>query len=61
VDETFAIDVDDLRSAKDIALGGYGLSARDALHIAVMRRHDVDTIMSFDRGYDRYPGLTRIG
>jgi len=61
VDDVFSIDTDDVQSAKQVLLGGSDLSARDALHIAVMRRHGVDTIMSFDRGFDRSPGLTRLG
>lgn len=61
VDETFPIDRDDVELAKQIVLGGYRLSARDALHIAVMQRHDISTVMSFDRGFDRYPGLVRVG
>jgi predicted nucleic acid-binding protein len=36
------------------------LSARDALHIAVMARHDVTQLMSFDRGFDAYPGIKRL-
>lgn len=61
VDEVFPIDTDDVQSAKQVLIGGSDLSARDALHIAVMRRHGIDTIMSFDRGFDRSPGLTRLG
>jgi uncharacterized protein len=61
VDETLPIDAEDVEVAKRIVLDGYRLSARDAMHLAVMRRHDIDTIMSFDRGFDRYPGVTRIG
>lgn len=61
VDEILPIDAEDVDVAKRIVLGGYQLSARDAMHLAVMRRHDIDRIMSFDRGIDRYPGLTRIG
>jgi len=60
VDEVLPIDRADLESAKDLVLGGYGSSARDALHVAVMRRHSIEAIMSFDRGFDRYPGLGRI-
>lgn len=60
VDETSLIDAEDVEVAKRIVLGGYQFSARDAVHLAVMRRHDIDTIMSFDRGFDQYPGLTRI-
>lgn len=61
VDETLPIDAEDVEVAKRIVLDGYRLSARDAMHLAVMRRHEIDTIMSFDRGFDRYPGVTRIG
>ncbi len=60
VDETLTVELADVQAAKEVVLGGYGLSARDALHVAVMRRHDVSTVMSFDRGFDRCPGLTRI-
>jgi len=60
VDETLPIDAGDVEVAKRIVLGGYRLSARDAVHLAVMRRHDIDKIMSFDRGFDRYPGVARI-
>jgi hypothetical protein len=35
-------------------------SARDAIHIAIMERHGIQRIMSFDRDFDRWPGLTRI-
>jgi predicted nucleic acid-binding protein len=61
VDETLPIDAEDVEAAKRIVLSGYRLSARDAMHLAVMRRYDIGTIMSFDRGFDRYPGVTRIG
>ncbi|CAN5306794.1 type II toxin-antitoxin system VapC family toxin [soil metagenome] len=60
VEETLPVDVEDVRLAKDVVLGGYRLSARDALHIAVIRRHGISAIMSFDHGFDRYPGLTRV-
>ncbi len=60
VDETLPIEVDDVLAAKDVLAGGYRFSARDALHIAVMNRHGVDTILSFDRGFDRVPGLRRL-
>ncbi len=60
VDETFPVELPDVESAKQLVFGGGGVSARDALHVAVMRRHQVDTIMSFDRGFDTYPGITRI-
>jgi hypothetical protein len=36
------------------------LSARDALHLAVMARHGVDRIFTFDTGFDDVPGVTRV-
>lgn len=61
VDETFAVELEDVQAAKEILFAVPELSARDALHVAVMRRHDVDEIMSFDRGFDRCAGVTRLG
>jgi uncharacterized protein len=36
------------------------LSARDSLHIAVMERRGVRSILSFDADFDRWPGFRRI-
>jgi predicted nucleic acid-binding protein len=60
VDDIFPIEQQDVDSAKDILLGDPGLAARDALHVAVMRRHFVARIMTFDTDYDRCPGITRL-
>ena len=60
VDEIFAVTLEDALRAKDIVLGKPRLSARDALHVAVMERHDVRRIMSFDAAFDDVPGLTRL-
>jgi len=60
VDDVFPVTVDDTERAKTILLGQRRLSARDALHVAVMERAGVDRIMSFDRGFDAIPGLTRL-
>lgn len=60
VDEVFAIEEQDVRQAKDILLGTPRLTSRDALHAAVMRRHEVREIMSFDRGFDGLPGVVRL-
>lgn len=59
VDEVFAVTLDEVKRARDIVLA-YPLSARDALHIAVMERHGVTEILSFDRGFDEFPGITRL-
>jgi uncharacterized protein len=49
-----------LETAKRIVLGRYRLSARDAIHVAVMQTHRVDRILSFDGDFDRFPAVTRI-
>ncbi len=60
IDDAFPVDLVDVRRAKTILLGHRTLSSRDALHLAVMERHQVTTILSFDRGFDAYPGVTRV-
>jgi predicted nucleic acid-binding protein len=60
VDEVFAVELADLERAKGIVLGNARLSARDALHLAVMERNGVSRIMSFDSGFDGFPGITRM-
>ena len=37
------------------------LSARDAVHAAVVQVYDLDGICTFDRDFDRIPGTVRIG
>lgn len=60
IDEVFPVEKRDLDRAKDIVLGFAGLSARDAIHIAIAERYRIDAILSFDRGFDDYPGLERL-
>lgn len=60
VDEVFTVDAAIVERAKDLVLGYNGLSARDAIHVAVMQTHDVTRIMSFDAGFDMIPALTRL-
>lgn len=60
VDEVFPIDTSDLERAKVIVLGTADISARDALHLAVMQRRGIVRIMTLDRGFDGLPGVIRI-
>lgn len=60
-DEVFSVDLPAVERAKSITLGNEELSARDAIHLAVMQRQGVDRIMSFDRGLDVFPGIERLG
>ena len=60
-DEVFPIELRDVERARDVLLARWGLSARDAIHVAVMQRHGVRRILSFDRDFDDVPGIERIG
>ena len=60
VDEVFSVDHAAVERAKQIVLGHTSLSARDAVHLAVMQIHGVRRILSFDRGFDGFPGITRL-
>jgi hypothetical protein len=60
VDEVLPVDAAAVERAKDIVMGSRRLSARDALHIAVMEEHGIERIFSFDAGFDGFPGITRL-
>ena len=60
VDDVLPIGRADVEDAKDTLLRYPALSARDALHVAIMARHNVTQLMSFDRGFDSYPGIKRL-
>ncbi len=60
IDEVFPVERRDVERAKDILLSAERLSSRDALHLAVMERHKVATILSFDAGFDTAPGVNRL-
>jgi predicted nucleic acid-binding protein len=60
VDEVFPVDRVAVERAKEIVLGRKGLSARDAIHLAIMQIHGTKRILSFDRGFDGFPGIARL-
>jgi len=60
VDQVFPIEGTDVVRAKSIVLSRRPVSARDALHIAVMERRGVKRVLSFDTDFDRYPGIERV-
>jgi hypothetical protein len=60
VDQVMAIDQAATERAKEIVLGHPRLSARDALHVAVMEQHGIERILSFDSGFDGIPGVVRL-
>ncbi len=60
VDEVFSVNQVAVERAKQIVLGQKALSARDAVHLAIMQIHGIKRILSFDRGFDSFPGITRL-
>jgi len=59
VDEVFAVEKAEVLRASEIAQSRTMLSARDALHIAIMERQRIRSILSFDADFDHWPGLRR--
>jgi predicted nucleic acid-binding protein len=60
VDEVLPVDAHDVAAARDVLLARWSLSARDALHVAVMHRHGIDRIMTFDQAFASVPGIALV-
>ncbi|HVE50480.1 MAG TPA: type II toxin-antitoxin system VapC family toxin [Casimicrobiaceae bacterium] len=60
VDEVIPIQLIDVERAREFVLGIPDLSARDAIHAAVMARNSVELIMTFDATFDSVPGIRRF-
>jgi predicted nucleic acid-binding protein len=60
VDEVYPIELADAERARDLVLSKRKLSARDAIHVAVMERKGIKRILSFDAGFDGLSGLVRL-
>ena len=60
VDEVLPVEAESVERAKSIVLGNRRLSARDALHVAVMERAGISQILTFDTGFDDVPGIQRL-
>jgi len=60
VDEVYAVEADDVKEARDVMMGLGSLTARDALHAAVMKRRAVKRILSFDTGFDALGWIERV-
>jgi predicted nucleic acid-binding protein len=60
VDDVLDVNRSAAERAKEIVLGHRRLSARDALHLAVMEQHGIERILSFDMGFDGFPGIVRL-
>ncbi|MCK5375913.1 MAG: type II toxin-antitoxin system VapC family toxin [Acidobacteria bacterium] len=60
IDEVLAVDLTIVQRAREIVIGHRDLTARNAVHVAVMRQHGIAEILSFDRHFDGLPGITRV-
>ena len=61
VNEVLSFGMAEVRVARALVESIAGLSARDALHVAVMRSAGTERIFSFDSGFDACPGIERLG
>ena len=56
----FPVSRTDVEIAREIAEVFPDLSARDSLHLSVMRTHRVRRVISFDQGFSARVGVTRL-
>ena len=61
VDVVYPIERLDVERARRLLRTTPTLSARDAVHIALMQGRDLDRILTFDTGFDGIPGIIRLG
>ena len=59
-DEVLPVNLDAVERAKQIVQAYQRLSARDAVHLAVMEQHGIERILSFDAGFDGFPRIIRL-
>lgn len=59
-EQVLPVHLADVLRAGELLVSQPGLSSRNAVHVAVMGHHGLTTILSFDRGFDRVPGIRRI-
>jgi predicted nucleic acid-binding protein len=59
-DQVLPVDRSVAERAKGIVLGRRHMSARDAVHLAIMEQHGIEQILTFDSGFDGFPGITRL-
>lgn len=60
VDAVFTFGMPEVRIARTIIGTVDGISARDALHVAIMRNNRVHRVLSFDRGFDAVAEIERV-
>ncbi len=61
VDEILNFGMSEIRAARTLLGTVKGVSARDALHVAVMQKAGASRILTFDTGFDALPDIERLG
>jgi len=59
-DEVLAVQLSTTEAALGILLEAPSMSRRDAIHVASMREHGIDSILTTDRDFDSIDGITRV-
>jgi len=57
IHSVFPITRTDVGAAQAIATRYPMMSARDCLHLALMDKHRIHRVLTFDRGFSAYPGV----
>ena len=58
--QVLPIDLELVQQAHEVVLQTPNVSARDAIHVASMRRAGIREIFTFDVGFDQVPNIVRI-
>jgi predicted nucleic acid-binding protein len=60
VDVVYPVERADVERARRLLRTTPRLSARNAVHLAVMQARDIGRILSFDSAFDGIPGVIRL-
>ncbi len=60
VDSVFPVTLDVVERGRTILESHRAISARDAIHVAVMEANEIEEVFSFDVGFDVIPFVKRI-
>jgi predicted nucleic acid-binding protein len=60
VDVVHPVELDDVMRARRLVAGSDRMTARDAIHIAIMQRREIDRILTFDQDFDDFVGIERV-
>jgi hypothetical protein len=59
IGEVLPVELEDVAAARHVLEEHSTIKARDAIHIAIMRRHGISVVYSYDRHFDQLDGIER--